>query len=575
MGSTTPPVSTRTAVASSWQHVDERTDALRPITSLMVFRLALASTLLVALVVVAFTRKDPEALAGPFAGFVFGLLGASYLATTAYGAVMHRVRNVTGFAYLQIGVDLVLITALVHGTGGAESAFTFLYFLDILAISLVPARHGPAIVGAASLTLFFTVAVAGYLRVLPVVPGQSLMPWDVSFQELLFRLVLNMTGMVTSTALGLSLLAQTREAGERVARQRQIAGDLASLHENTIRSLSSGLVTTGKDGSITSINAAACDILGITEAAALGVAMGRFVPGLGVLLHEAGPIGVVHRHEIDARRPDGEIRRLGVSATPLADHQGQVVGRVIHFQDLTALRRMELVVRRSERLASIGRLAAAVAHEIRNPLASISGSIEVLRNLPGTDAESRQLMDIAVRESDRLNHLITAMLEYARPPGDAHTSLDVGEAIADVTRAFEQENRPGLTIECDAPSGLVITGSPHQLRQILWNLMRNAAEAMPQGGNVRVRAVRRIDESGAKIVLTVTDRGEGIRPEDLDRIFEPFFSTKRGGTGLGLATVARIVEDHGGVIDVASELGQGTTFTLTFPATPSDDTVVA
>jgi two-component system sensor histidine kinase PilS (NtrC family) len=318
---------------------------------------------------------------------------------------------------------------------------------------------------------------------------------------------------------------------------------------------------------ITTINEAACEILGLIREEAVGQPLATHIPGLGRVLQEIGPVGAVRRHETDAVRTDGTSRNLGISATPLSDHTGQIIGRVIHFQDLTELRRMQHQVERAERLASIGRLAAGIAHEIRNPLASISGSVEILRTLPGADGESRQLVDIAVREVDRLNRLITDLLEYARPRAEERHAFDLGEVALEITKAFEHERRSAdVRVEVEARPGVGIEGAAGQVRQVIWNLLRNAAEAMPQGGQIRIRVAL---EDGAdrhpRTVLSVSDTGVGIRREDLDRIFEPFFSRKPGGTGLGLATVARVIEDHRGHIEVTSELGRGTTFVMRFP----------
>jgi two-component system sensor histidine kinase PilS (NtrC family) len=270
----------------------------------------------------------------------------------------------------------------------------------------------------------------------------------------------------------------------------------------------------------------------------------------------------VRRAEITALRDDGAVRSLGISAAPLADYTGSVIGRVIHFQDLTELRRMQLEVERAERLASIGRLAAGIAHEIRNPLASISGSIEMLKTTPGADADSRQLMDIAVREVDRLNRLITDLLDYARPHKEERRRLDLGEHAGEIVRAFEQERREKITVAVDLPAGVVVEAAPGQLRQVLWNLIRNAADAMStSGGEIALR----LGTDGARATLAIRDQGPGIPPDRLDRLFEPFYSTKAGGTGLGLATVARIIADHGGTVDVSSEPAQGATFTVRLP----------
>jgi two-component system sensor histidine kinase PilS (NtrC family) len=472
------------------------------------------------------------------------------------------------FAYIQVAVDLVLVTLLVHATGGAQSAYTFLYLIDVVAVALLPLRFGVVGVATASVLLMMGTSLLGYAHVVPPLPGQTVFPWDLTHQELTFRLVVYVAGVVSVGALGSTLSTQTRRASERLARHQQMAGDLALLHQNTIRCLSSGLVTVTLEGAITSINEAACEILGISEFAALGQALTLRIPNLKPVLDEAGPVGSVRRHEVDAIRPDGTVRRLGVSATPLSDHTGQIIGRVIHFQDLTELRRMEIAVRRSERLASIGRLAAGIAHEIRNPLASISGSVEVLKSLPGADHETRQLVDIAVREVDRLDRLISDLLSYARPHTEERQGLDLGEVLTEIGKALEHERRDrNISVVVDAEPGVGIEGASGQIRQVLWNLIRNANDAMPSGGTLRMSASLEELSGGAReAILTVTDDGVGIPKDDLDRIFEPFFSTKPTGTGLGLATVARIVEDHRGNIDIHSERGKGTTFTLRFPA---------
>jgi len=545
-----------------------RADAVQTVTYLMLFRVAVATMLLLSVVVVALSLDSLETLYGPFGRFVFALLAMTYIATLAYALTLKRLKHPIRFAYVQVAVDLVLVSLLVHATGGAQSAYTFLFLIDVVAVALLPRRFGVVGVATACALLMIVTSLMGYYRLVPPLPGQTVFPWDLTRQELLFRLVIYLAGVVSVGALGSTLSTQTRRAGERLARHQQMAGDLALLHQNTIRCLSSGLVTVTLEGAITSINEAACDILGINEFAALGQPLALRIPNLKPVLDEVGPVGSVRRHEVDAVRVDGSRRRLGVSATPLSDHTNQIIGRVIHFQDLTELRRMELAVQRSERLASIGRLAAGIAHEIRNPLASISGSVEVLKSLPGADTETRQLVDIAVREVDRLDRLISDLLDYARPRTEERQHLDLGEVTGEIAKALEHERREhNVTVVVDAEPGVGIDGGSGQIRQVLWNLIRNAIDAMPNGGTLRMAAsLEELSGGHREAVLTVSDDGVGIPKEDLDRIFEPFFSTKPNGTGLGLATVARIVEDHRGNIDIQSDRGKGTTFTLRFPA---------
>ena len=557
-----------TATGGEERREVRRREALRTVIYLMLFRVGLATLLLGSLVAVALVNGNAETLTGPSGRFALSLLVATYSVSLAYGVALRWVTNLLRFAYVQIAIDLLFVSVLVHGTGGVQSGFHFLYLIDIVAVALLPARRGAFWVSAAAAAAMVLVSLAGYLQWLPEIPGQALPPWDVSQRELLFRLVLNLAGVAAVGALGLSLAAQSREAGERLQKHEQYAGDLASLHENTIRCLSSGLVTVDRDGTITSINEAACEILGVSRKAGVGQALAYRVPGLSLLLEEVGLVGNVRRQEVDAMRPDGAVRRLGVSAMPLSDHTGRVIGRVIHFQDLTELRRMEVAVQRSERLASIGRLAAGVAHEIRNPLASISGSVEILRTLPEADDDTKKLIDITVREVDRLNELITALLDYARPPSKEQGIISLSEQAQEVFKAFGSglKNKQ-VELQSDIDSNVYVRGSSGQLRQVLWNLLKNADESMPDAGRITLLlGIEELTNGGKEAMLSISDTGVGISQSDQEHIFEPFFTKgKKAGTGLGLATVARAVEDHDGTIEVQSSPGKGTTFTMRLP----------
>ena len=543
-----------------------RAEALRIVTYLMFVRTARATVLMLSVVILAWTLGSPETLSSPFGRFVFGLLATTYLASLAYAISLKRIQDPIHFADIQIGVDLVLVTLLVHATGGAQSGYSFLYLIDVVAVSALPKGFGAASVSLACALLFVGISLLGYMKILPPITGQTVFPWDLTREELVFRNVIFLAGLISVGSLGVSLARQRRKAGERLAIHQQLVGDLASLHQDTIRCLSSGLVTTTLDGTITTMNDAACDILGITLAPPIGQKLASHIPSLEVVLAKVGAQGRVLRDEVDAIRADGVERRLGLSATPLSDHTGNVTGRVIHFQDLTDLRHMEQAVARAERLAGIGRLAANIAHEIRNPLASISGSVEVLKRLPGADAETCNLVDIAVREVDRVNALISNLLDYARPRTEDRQRLDLAEMVAEIAKIFELERRAKeVRLQLHAPTNVWVEAASGQMQQVLWNLLRNAAEAMPEGGAIYLSTAQR-NVTPPEAILMVRDTGIGIAREDLEHIFEPFFSRKAGGTGLGLATTARIVEDHKGTIDVLSHPGKGTTFTIHLPA---------
>jgi two-component system sensor histidine kinase PilS (NtrC family) len=289
------------------------------------------------------------------------------------------------------------------------------------------------------------------------------------------------------------------------------------------------------------------------------------------------------------RGRDEVLRYLGIGTYVLQDGEtGGVGGHVVIFQDVTDVVEMEANLRQSERLAAIGELSASIAHEIRNPLAAISGSIEMLqggRVGSAESADSEHLMKIVMREVDRLDHLISDFLNYARPRPSKPETFPVQEIISGVLEMFDAARPEAIEIEFEVEDGLTVFADADQLRQLLWNLVLNASESMPDGGRLRVsaRSLREGDsqedssadrkghgeeEGKARwLEIAVADDGSGIPQEKLDRIFDPFFTTKQNGSGLGLATVHRIVQNHGGSVRLESELGVGTTVRIRLPRT--------
>jgi two-component system sensor histidine kinase PilS (NtrC family) len=264
--------------------------------------------------------------------------------------------------------------------------------------------------------------------------------------------------------------------------------------------------------------------------------------------------------------PRGERpgRTLGISVSPLRDVTEAVIGRVINFQDLTDLRTLEETMRRAERLATVGQLAAGIAPEIRTPLAAISGSIELLGHAPTASDEDKALMTIVLREIDRLNALVGELLDYANPRPPELVEFDMGELLAETLQVIRRDRSSGAVhLSAELPAEpLVVVADPSKLRQVAWNLVRNATEAITAGaGTVVVRA--RAD--GEQVVVEVEDDGPGIPADQLGRIFDPFFTTKKRGTGLGLATCHGIVAEHGGTLTVESAPGKGSKFVMAIP----------
>jgi len=263
------------------------------------------------------------------------------------------------------------------------------------------------------------------------------------------------------------------------------------------------------------------------------------------------------------------LRRAGRDETPvrmtfsaLRDGDGRRIGLIATCDDLSAIRAMEARMRAADRLASLGRMAANIAHEIRNPLASLSGAVEVLA-AGAVDETRERLGNIVLKETDRLNAIIRDFLEYARPAPLNRVTLNVAEVVDEVLVLLEHRATPGtLKVVREFPATLSWSVDRQQFRQVVWNLCLNALQAMPDGGELTVS----MTGTAGRLLVRVADTGEGITGDDLAHIFEPFYSTKIDGTGLGLALVHRVVQDHGGEIDVQSRAGVGAVFTLTLPA---------
>lgn len=484
------------------------------------------------------------------------IIAATYLSSVVFGVLLRQGFEPKRVSRPMLANDLVLTSALMYTTGGAQSPYTFLYALTIVAAGALSYRRGAVVVTLASLASMIVVSLFAWKRVLAVPLATTVQPWDQSGLELTRTLGINIAAMIGVGALSFIFGDQLQKGAETLATTRRAAAELLSLHQDIVRSLSSGLITTSPSGVVLTANHAAAEILRTSPSLLVGRPVEAILPGLGEL----------RRGDLTVPTPEDE-RTLNITVSPLRDVKDQVVGRVINFQDLTELRRLEQHARRTERMATVGQLAAGVAHEIRNPMASISGSIELLRASPQASDDDRALMSIVHREIQRLNVLIGDLLDYANPRQKQPVDFDLASLIEETTQvARGDQNFTDVELTAEvADKPLPIHADPAKIRQVVWNLVRNAADAALGGGkHVRV-VVRREGAEGASI--TVADDGPGIPENLVGRIFDPFVTTKQKGTGLGLATCHAIIAEHGGRIDVETEVGKGTRMTVTVPGT--------
>jgi two-component system sensor histidine kinase PilS (NtrC family) len=381
-----------------------------------------------------------------------------------------------------------------------------------------------------------------------------------------------LSGMTNITAVFLvALLAgylseQLRDAGQRLQIASRDIDDLRALNGHIITSIQSGLVSFTLDKRIIFFNPAASRITGLESAEVLY----RNVTEVFPVLKLRRPVNSRYRWEGEFQRPGGALRTLGYSLSPLREAGGLQRGWILIFRDLTPLRKMEEDVRRSERFAAIGKMAAGIAHEIRNPLASMSGSIEMLTECVELETTEERLMRIVLREMERLDDLISDFLQFARPSPPQVEALVLRTVFEELLPVFrylsytpedEDEDRPEYKVDLQFDANVTVHADPKQFKQVLWNLLNNAAQSMPEGGPIRLA----VEQTEKEIEVSVIDQGVGIANEIIDRIFDPFFSTKEKGTGLGLAQAQRIVDEHDGRLEVESALGEGSVFRVFLP----------
>lgn len=530
----------------------------RRVVYLMLFRLVLI-TLVLGSTLALWWVSDVD-LATPSSMVVYAIIATTYLLTIVYALAVNRAADLGRLASIQLALDLVTSALLMHVTGGAQSAYTFFFPLSIIAAAIIHFRTGAVVVAGAAALLYSAVALLGWLELLPVPQGQAVLPWDATAVELGRAMALNLAACAGVAVLASNLASQIQQTSASLASQRDVTANLYALHEDIVRSLSSGLITVDQGGVVLTVNQAASDLLGAPADALIGRPLAEAMPGVEQVLAAVGAQHVAQRRDLPRARPGGDEQVLAVSVSQLRNNRDQVIGAVVNFQDLTEMRAMERQVRRAERLAVVGTLAAGVAHEIRNPLASISGSIELLRSAPQVDEDGRALMDIVTREVDRLNVLITDLLDYTNPQPRALVALDLAVLARETVQVFVHDrSREAVHVTCEAPAPLEIVADPARIRQVLWNLLRNAAEA------ARSRVVVRVARCDDTAVLEVGDDGPGIEPEHLERVFDPFFTTKSQGSGLGLATCHSIAREHGGSIRAENQPGGGCRFVVTLP----------
>jgi two-component system sensor histidine kinase PilS (NtrC family) len=504
-----------------------------------------------------------------------GIAVVLWLILSLFFLIYNRIRgDYTLQAYLQIYCDIAITTAIVHVTGDLDSNYFSLYLVTIILASTLFPRGRAFLVAAVSFVCMGAMIEIAYLpTIYPELGGKypalqiltttsSLAPDLTTLQV---KISASLFGFFAVAYLSSYLSESLRKAGRELRDKSGQVANLQAKNENIIQSMREGLLSTDLEGTITELNPAGAEILGHKIDELRGSQIDTVFRGLASdnpsHPEAASPMA---RQEISYRHPQREHRTLGISSSPLVVPEVGAVGYVYNFQDLTEEKRREAEYRTKDRMAALGRVAAGIAHEIRNPLASIAGSVKLLQSISQLDEDQAKLITIASRESERLNKLVSDFLLYSRDQRFEIRPVDVVTLLEETLLLLEHHPLfgPKIHLERRFPRrGVAIRADADKLRQVFWNICDNSLKAMPEGGTLTVQA----EEVGKGARVVLADTGIGFTGVQLEKVFEPFQSGFNEGTGLGLALVYQIIRGHQGSIQVYSQPGKGARFVIDLP----------
>ena len=493
-----------------------------------------------------FFRQKPITYIHPLPYLIIAL----YVATIVYILLLVRIKNLVSFAYVQLMLDVVFATALIYITGGIDSLFSFTLILTVISASIVLHKKAGYITATFSSLLYGLLINFQFYGLLLTTEGEI-----VEERSYIYNIFVHIISLYLTAYLSGYLSSRLEKTEQKLEEKDIDLRDLEFFNRAVVEGLPSGLFTTDISGNVLIFNRAAENITNIHKNVVIGKRINAVLP------YFTFPFSEGRREQIIT--VDGREKIVGIGITTLYGIDEQPRGFIGIFQDLTQLKRLEAEMKQKEKMATIGELSSNIAHEIRNPLASLKSSVEMLKEDTVSKNYKMKLMDIALNEMERLDRIIKDFLTYSRPTQPEFKLFDIHGLLDDIIELLknDEQNKGRVHIAKNYQGSIEVSADPQKMRQVFWNLGLNAIEAMPEGGDLII-ATEDMDE---KIGITFKDFGQGIKEEDIEKIFFPFFTTKEQGTGLGLAIAYRIIEEHNGTIQVERSPDGGTTFNILLP----------
>lgn len=504
-------------------------------------------------------------------------LGAAYFLSAIYALLLRLKINLKLLSSIQVAGDLLVVGGIIFSTGGVGSPLSFLYIFVIIEASLLLPRAACYMAASAASIIYGLLLDLEYYKIIYPIYLAPRSAFSLQGAYVFYLIALNVASFYSVAFLSSILTYRMKLIREELKLKSFDLMRLQEFHENVVRNMGNGLITTDQEGSVTSVNTASEAITGHNSDECLGNLCYDImkIPSLKEFFLSGDNFSLPLHIEGKCSRKDGKSILVRMKISRLDEVGDQPEGFICVFEDLSEIREMEDKVKQGEQLAAVGKFSAGLAHEVRNPLASLSGSIQVLKKGLNLDGDYERLMNIVLKETERLNQIVTGFLNYSQPIKNHNTVIDMTQLLQDVITLIKNsdEYHPAIHILLDKKNErTLLLGDEDVIKQMVWNLCLNGIQAMESGGALQLSLKevngfrhKSIETDQRGFILMVKDEGCGIEPEMIENIFDPFFTTKEDGVGLGLATVCQIADRCGYYIDVDSSPGKGTLFTVFIP----------